>query len=176
MHKEQTDDAWLIRQTIDGNNEAFAELVDRYKNAVYRHSFVVVQDEDEAEDIAQDTFITAYYKLQSYNPEYRFATWLFKIATNKSLTRVDKRKRTKILDYEKLQLVASHHVKPHDAALHSELRRAVQLLHPNYRSVVSLYYWQGLSYQEVADVAGVPIGTVRGWLSRAKQQLKKELS
>lgn len=106
MHKEQADDAWLIRQTIDGNNEAFAELVDRYKNAVYRHSFAVVQNEDEAEDVAQDTFITAYCKLQSYNPEYRFATWLFKITTDKSLTRVDKRKRTKILDYEKLQLVA----------------------------------------------------------------------
>lgn len=176
MHKQQTDDAWLISQTINGNNEAFTELVDRYKNAVYRHSFAIVQDEDEAEDITQDTFITAYYKLQSYNSEYRLATWLFKIATNRSLTIVSKRKRTKVLDQEKLDLVVSPHSGPHDTALHGELHRAVQLLHPNYRSVVSLYYWQGLPYTEVASIMGVPIGTVRGWLSRAKQQLKKELS
>ena len=176
MHKKQTDDAWLISQTIDGDNDAFAELVDRYKNAVYRHSYAIVQDESEAEDIAQDTFITAYYKLATYNSEYRFATWLFKIATNKALTQVAKRKRTTVLDDEMLERVKSPHIEPHDAAVHDELYRAVQSLNSDYRSVVSLYYWQGLSYQEIAVVIEAPIGTVRGWLSRAKQQLKKELS
>ncbi|RYX78948.1 sigma-70 family RNA polymerase sigma factor [bacterium] len=176
MHKNQTDDAWLISQTLNGDNDAFAELVDRYKNAVYRHSFAIVQDEDEAEDIAQDTFIAAYNKLSSYNSEFRFATWLFKIASNKALTQVAKRKRTTRLVDETLDRVVSPHLKPHEAMVYGELHDAVRSLSSEYRSVISLYYWQGLSYQEIADINNVPIGTVRGWLSRAKLQLKKELS
>lgn len=78
---QNDDETELIARSKQEDHAAYAILVDRYKNALYHHCFAVVRDEDVAEDIAQETFITAYYKLAGYNPEYRLATWLFKIAT-----------------------------------------------------------------------------------------------
>jgi RNA polymerase sigma-70 factor (ECF subfamily) len=80
----QTDEAGLIARSIQGDHTAYAMPVGRYKHAVYHHCFAVVRNEGVAEDIAQKTFIAAYYHLHSYNPDYRLATWLFRIATNKA--------------------------------------------------------------------------------------------
>lgn len=172
----QTDEPELIARSIDGDPEAYAELVNRYKNALYHHCFAIVRDEDAAEDIAQDTFITAYYKLRLYNPEYRLSTWLFKISTNKALRWLKKAARETVADDELIASIASPHPRPDEQAITQELHDAVAKLSPKYRSVISLYYWQGLSYQEIAAVLAVPTGSVKGWMSRAKQDLKKELS
>ena len=172
----QTDEPELIARSINGDHEAYAELVDRYKNALYHHCFAIVRSEDAAEDIAQDTFITAYYKLRRYNPEYRLSTWLFKISTNKALTWLKKSARETAADDDLIASIASPHPRPDQQVQTQELHDAVARLQPKYRSVISLYYWQGLSYQEIAAVLAVPTGSVKGWMSRAKQDLKKELS
>jgi len=172
----QTDESELIARSIDGDHEAYAVLIDRYKNALYHHCFAIVRNEDVAEDIAQDTFITAYYKLRHYNPEYRLSTWLFKISTNKALTWLKKAARETAASDELIATIASPHPRPDQQAETQELHDAVAGLQPKYRSVISLYYWQGLSYQEIATVLAVPTGSVKGWMSRAKQLLKKELS
>lgn len=176
MHMKQNDDARLISQSLDDNHEAYRQLVDRYKDALYRHSFRIVHDEDTATDIAQDTFVTAYYKLSSYNPEYAFGTWLFKIATNKALSELKKQTRHSQLDDYKLSNLISQHAGPKDMAEKSEVRAAVEKLPTNYRTAISLHYWEGLSQHDVAFVMKVPIGSVKGWLSRAKVLLRKELS
>lgn len=165
----------LIAHSLDGDHAAYGQLVDRYKHALYRHCFAMVRNEDAAEDIAQETFITAFYKLRTYNPHYRFSTWLFKIATNKSLTWLKKAAREVCAD-DTIARIASHHPGPADQAMHSELRTAVEHLKPRHRAVISLYYWHGLSYGEIATVLASPIGSVKVWMRRAKQQLKKELS
>lgn len=72
----------LIARSIGGDTVAYGELVDRYKNAVYHHCFAITRDEDVAEDMAQETFISAYYNLKRYKSDYRLATWLFKISTS----------------------------------------------------------------------------------------------
>ena len=166
----------LIARTLNGDHHAYAQLVDRYKNALYHHCFAIVRDEDVAEDIAQDTFITAYYKLRTYNPQYRLSTWLFKIATNKALNSLKKAAREPAASDELIASIASPHPGPHAQAELHELHQAVGKLRPKYRSVISLYYWQGLSYQEIATILAAPTGTVKVWMSRAKQDLKKELS
>jgi RNA polymerase sigma-70 factor (ECF subfamily) len=172
----QTDDQELIARSLDADHQAYAELVDRYKNALYRHCFAIVRREDVAEDIAQEAFITAYYKLDSYNPTYRFSTWLFKIATNKALTYLKRAAKEVAMDDELIETVVSTLPGTERAAVHGELRAAVERLSPKHRAVVSLYYWQGLSYQEIAQVLSSPVGSVKVWMLRAKQQLKKELS
>lgn len=169
-------DTELIAQTLSGDTEAYAELIDRYKNAVYYHCFAIVRDEDAAEDIAQDTFITAYYKLEQYNSDYKLATWLFKISTNKCLAHLKRHKRQVPLDDEHTSSLASTQPSPHAEAVQSELHDAVQRLRPQYRVVISLYYWQGLDYVATAGAMNVPLNTVRVWLKRAKEELKKELS
>jgi RNA polymerase sigma-70 factor (ECF subfamily) len=170
------DELWLISQGLDGNHEAYAELVDRYKNALYHHCFAIVRNEEAAKDIAQDTFIAAFYKLRLYNSEYKFSTWLFKIATNKALNYLKKYVREVAADDELIANIASTQPGPQQRTEDSELHVAVEKLEPKYRAVISLYYWQGLSYEEIATVLAVPSGSVKGWMSRAKTQLRKELS
>ncbi len=172
---QNNNEAELIAQSLNGDAEAYAELVDRYKNAVYYHCFAIVRDEDIAEDIAQETFINAYYKLKQYNSNFRLATWLFRISTNKCLTYLKKHSKEVALEAEMLA-TASQEPSPHHRALHSELHTAVQMLRPTYRAVISLYYWQGLDYAATAVVMDAPVNSVRVWLKRAKEELRKELS
>lgn len=169
-------EAELIAQSLDGNHEAYGVLVDRYKNAIYYHCFAIVHDEDLAEDIAQETFIAAYYKLRLYKSEYKLSTWLFKIATNSALNALKKRRKEFRSDDRFFEMVVSDQAEPAMVSYHNELHAAVDKLETNYRAVVSLYYWQGLSYQEIALVMSSPIGSVRGWMHRAKEILRKELS
>jgi len=82
---QQQDESELIAQSLSGDAVCYGELVDRYKNAIYHHCFAILRSEDAAEDMAQETFITAYYKLKTYKKDYKFSTWLFKISTNKCL-------------------------------------------------------------------------------------------
>ena len=173
---QHTDEAELIAQSLNGNHDAYACLIDRYKNALYHHCFAIVRSEGAAEDIAQDTFITAYYKLASYNAEYRLSTWLFKIATNKALNHLKKSAREVAADDTLIATIMSAHSGPLEQAIDNELHAAVQKLQPKYRAVISLYYWHGLNYQDIARALCVPSGSVKGWMSRAKAQLRKELS
>lgn len=173
---QNKNEAELIAQSLDGNHEAYGALVDRYKNAIYYHCFAVVHDEDLAEDITQETFISAYYKLRLYNPEYKLSTWLFKIATNKALNALKKRKREVFVEDAVFDAIASDQAGPAAITQYGELHDAVDKLETNHRVVISLYYWQGLSYQEIASVMSSPIGSVRGWMYRAKEILRKELS
>ena len=172
----QDNEQELIARSLDGDNAAYGQLIDRYKNALYRHCFAIVRDEDVAEDIAQEAFITAYYKLRTYNPHYRFSTWVFKIATNKALTWLKKTKRDVRADDDVIDRIVSPHPGPDDHVRHRELHVAVEQLQPKHRAVISLYYWHGLSYDEIAAALQSPLGSVKVWMRRAKQQLKKELS
>lgn len=173
---QSNDEHEYITQSLNGDPTAYGVLVDRYKNAIYHHCFAIVRDEDQAEDLAQETFITAFYKLHLYKPEYKLSTWLFKIATNKSLTAIKKNTRYVRVDETFIESVVSTQAEPNMAAHYSELHQAVSQLGPNYRTVVSLYYWQGFSYDEIATIMQSPVGSVKGWTHRAKQQLRKELS
>ena len=166
----------LIDRSIAGDHTAFAELINRYKDAVYYHCFAIVRDEDLAEDIAQETFIGAYYNLRRYDNKYRLATWLFKIGTNKCLNELKKTGKAIAADDKLLAKIASHEAVPHTKALETELYDAVEKLRPNYRAAISLHYWQGLDYASTAEVMNVPVNSVRVWLKRAKEELRKELA
>lgn len=172
---QNKDEAELIAHSINGNHEAYGVLIDRYKKAIYYHCFAIVHDEDLAEDIAQETFITAYYKLKLYKSEYKLSTWLFKIATNKALNALKKSKRDTSVDDAIFETIASTQPSSEKMSEYSELREAVERLELKHRIVISLYYWQGLSYEEIASVMSSPIGSVRGWMYRAKETLRKEL-
>lgn len=172
---QDIDEATLIEQSLDGDHHAYGELVDRYKNAIYHHCFAIVRNEDAAEDLAQEAFIAAYYKLRLYSSRYRFSTWLFKVATNKCLSWLKTSRREVALGDELVATIASTHPGPDRSAEYSELHDAVSRLGDRQRAVVSLYYWQGMSYQEIAMILSVPTASVRVWMFRAKEALRKEL-
>lgn len=90
----QADEAELVARSLRHDTAAYAELVERYKNAILHHCFAITHDESLAEDVAQETFITAYYKLHTFDTSRRLSTWLFKIATNKALRAIKHDHRT----------------------------------------------------------------------------------
>ena len=171
----QTSEAELIARSISHDTDAYGQLVERYKHALYRHCFALMRDEDVAEDIAQDSFITAYYKLSTFDPSRRFSTWLFKIATNKSLNTLKANRHVVRMNEATIAQLASSNSSPIEQAKNTELHQLIEQLEPRYRAVVHLYYFEGLSYEEIAVVMAKPVGSIKGWLHRAKTQLRKEL-
>ena len=165
----------LIAQILDGDEEAFGTLIDRYKEGLYRHCFRFVHDEDDAEDIAHEAFIEAFIHLDRYDLKFRFSTWLYKIATNLALMRLRKRRDVR-MDEDELDRVLSELPAAEDVVYFRELHDAVDGLPLQYRTVISMHYWQGKSYREIAVYMGASLGTVKSWMSRAKKQLKEVLS
>jgi len=169
-----TDEPGLIARIMNGEQDSYRILVDRYKNDMYRHCYFIVHDEDIAEDMAQEAFIKAYLHLGRF--DYRkasFKTWLYTIATRECLTYL---RRSQPLHLEEDDLVPSTLAPTDQLAKDSELYNAVMQLAPKYRTVISLYYWHNYPYTDIAKAMDVPVGSVRGWLHRAKQQLKEALS
>jgi len=165
----------LIARILSGDEDAYALLIDRYKEGLYRHCFKFMRDEDEAEDVAHEAFIEAYLHLDRYDQNFRFSTWLYKIATNLALMRLRKRRDVR-LDEDELDRIISDSPGTDDLVFYQEIHDAVDTLPIRYRTVVSLHYWQGKSYSEIAAHMGTSVGSIKGWMSRAKKQLKEVLS
>lgn len=168
------DEPRLIANILSGDKDDYRHLVDRYKNDVYRHCFYILRDEDTAEDMAQEAFIKAYKYLPRYDAtKASFKTWLFTISTRECLSNL---RRSKHLPLENEEVAISTHTPVDQQAKELEVYEAVRRLRPKYRTVIVLHYWQGYSYEKIAETMNVPIGTIRGWIFRAKKELKEALS
>ena len=169
------DELGLIARSMDGDEKAYEVLVDRYKEGLYHHCFKFTHDEDDAEEIALDAFVEAFVHVDRYDPRFQFSTWLYKIATNLALMRLRKRRDVR-MDEGELDRVISDLPGTEEFALYRELHEAVDKLPVRYRTVVSMHYWQGKSYSEIASHMGTSVGSIKGWMHRAKKQLKEVLS
>ncbi|MEM9554334.1 MAG: sigma-70 family RNA polymerase sigma factor [Acidobacteriota bacterium] len=183
---ERALDDRLVAATLAGSPDAFRALVERYQRPVLSLIGRMVQDPTLAEDLAQDAFVNAYRRLDTYVPGRKFSSWLFKIAHNRTIDHL----RLKRFDAESLEgdsddgprhdpAAPEASVSPHRHAEASELRAAVaaafERLSPMAREVLSLRFEQGLAYQEIADVTGVTLNTVKVRLHRARKALAREL-
>jgi RNA polymerase sigma-70 factor, ECF subfamily len=171
MHLEDLDN---IHNVLAGDHDRFGPLIDRYKDGLYYHCFRIVQDEDLAEDLVQETFIKAFQELRKYNQQHKFSTWLYTIATRKAIDAYRRRKLWR-LDEASLDKLVSTLPSPERQVTYSELRAAVATLRSDYRQVISLYFWGGYSYQEIADLLGAPLGSIKGWMHRAIVQLSQQI-
>ncbi len=169
------DENKIITLIINGENETYRALVERYQAGVIIHCDALVHDRQTAEDIAQEAFVKAFYSLRKFNSEKgAFSTWLYRIATNLAKDHLRKRR-----DKQALADIDTIAVEPPtlSEAEAKEIRQAVHKLEPpEYARVVQAYFWEGKRYEEIADELHVPIGTIGTWLARAKRQLRKELS
>jgi RNA polymerase sigma-70 factor (ECF subfamily) len=166
-----------IEEVRAGKTAAYKYLVERYHVGVIIHCERLLRDRDEAEDVAQEAFIHAYTKLASYDASKgRFSTWLYRIATNKCLDIL--RRRYRQLDVEDIEAIAEATMPTHiedDEA--KALRVAVfELTPPQYRRIIEAYFWEGKSYQEIADELGMSVGNVGVSMGRAKAKLKETLT
>ncbi len=171
------EDQALVAQTLAGRSDAFATLVERYDRAVYHLAYRTLRDVEEARDVAQEAFFKAYRSLRTFKPGAKFSTWLFAITYHACCDRLSRRKR---FSNEELPERADPSAGPENTAIaHDEaerLRQAIAALPEKYRTVITLYHLQGQQYDEIANVLGVPMGTVKTHLFRAKEQLRRILN
>lgn len=166
----------IIEAVRRGDADSYALLVNRYQTGLIIHCENMLKSREEGEDIAQDAFIIAYKKLDTFDPaQARFSTWLYKIATNKCIDTLRKTKKTIELDAEKLaeQTVPVNLEEDEKLAIKNAIE---QLEPPKFGEIIRSYYWQGKSYDELAKEYDTTTGTIGTWMRRAKLQLRKELS
>ena len=182
------DDGAVVAAALKGRPEACEEIVRRYERPIYGLIARMVRDEAQAEDLTQDTFLKMFRALARYDPTLRFSSWLFRIAHN---TAIDYLRQRRLLiatpvddpddESDPLQeLPDPSAISPERSAERSELAaavdRALDRVRPDYRAVLVLRYQEGLEYQDIADVLGAPLGTVKTFLHRARRDLARELT
>jgi len=171
-----------VEETLDGNQDAFAELVNTYQHAVYNLCYRMLSERTEAEDAAQETFLRAYMNLQRYDPARSFKTWLLSIASNHCIDRLRRRRLTWLSLDDPLPpslSLSSDEPDPEDATITNERSAAVQELLDNlntdYRAAVVLRYWYEYSYAEIAEMLDTTESAIKSRLFRARQALADRL-
>jgi RNA polymerase sigma-70 factor (ECF subfamily) len=181
------DDADLVGRALRGSQDAYRELVVRYQRPVYGLALRMIRDAALAEDLAQEVFLKAFRSLDSFSPDRRFSSWLLKIAHNACLDHL--RRRHPHLepltgddaeDPGLLAFLADPAAEAPDAAQErTDLRRALEesiaALRPQYREVILLRHQEDLAYEEIAEITGLPLGTVKTHLHRARRALADAL-
>lgn len=181
-------DSDLVARARRGNQEACREIVRRYERPIFNMIVRMVRDRALAEDLSQDTFLKAFSRLDRYDPAYRLSNWLFKIAHNTVIDHVRKQKSAALPidslsrgeDLSALEPGDPAARDPIETLAQAELARAVDSamasLRPEYRQVVVLRYQEELSHEEIARITGLPVGTVKSHLHRARAQLAVALA
>jgi RNA polymerase sigma-70 factor (ECF subfamily) len=168
----------LVERCRSGDEHAFQELVDRYKDLVFALIARTVQDRSRAEDLAQDVFLRIHRGLPYFRGEARLSTWIYRIVANVCLQDHGRPAPAMSLDDERThgeKLPAAHDRQFSDFELRDRLEKAIARLPANYRLLIAAHYLQGVQYEGLADALQLPLGTVKTQLYRAKQQLRRML-
>ena len=170
-------DAARVRDCLAGDPQAFAALVQQYEKPVYNVALRMLRNPEDARDIAQSVFLKAWQNLSSYDPKYKFYSWIYRMAINESLNILRSHGR----DAEPVdERLPAEDAGPMDVLAAGQGREAVLAavgrLKPEHRSVVVLHYFVDLPYEDIADVLDVDAKTVKSRLYSARQVLKNQLA
>jgi RNA polymerase sigma factor (sigma-70 family) len=185
--QSRQEDSRLIHSALSGNENAYKRLLQKYHDPIYNFIFRMVHDRQQVEDLTQEAFIKAFASLKNFNEEYAFSTWLYKIATNNCIDYIRKRKlptysinkpiqsRDSDYTYEipdvtfqpDRQIIAGQRTKL--------LQQAISRLPEKYKRVIHLRHTEERSYEEIAEMLKLPIGTVKAHIFRAREMLYKYL-
>lgn len=170
--KPELTDLELVRRAQSGGAEAFSELVRRHQHIVFNLACRFMRDAVLAEDMAQEAFVKAYRLLKGFRGDCSFSTWMYRVTCSVCLTELNRRKRRN--EVELLPVHAGEAlVRPTDSLdIPEQIRRCVGKLSDRYASIITLYYLQGISYEEIAQVMRIPMGTLKTWMFRARKQLR----
>ena len=184
---EKLSDENLVELALDGDEDAYGVLVRRYQRRLTAFLGQLVGDIELARELSQEAFIRAWAALARFDPRYRFSTWLFRIAHNLGIDHL-RRRRLKTVglyrtdsDGDEVEMVVAALDKDplghlENRALAEELHQVIDDLRPEYRELVLLRHFGGLSYQEIAEFKDMPLGTVKNKLFRAHSVLRKALA
>lgn len=185
-------DQEVVALALTGADRAYRELVRRYERPVFALIYRMVRDRELAEDLAQETFVKVLNALASYRPEYKFSSWIFKIANNAAIDHLRRR------ELDTLSLDGSPHAETaeqveatalqvgdkqrspldlvEDVELGGAIERAIAKLRPEYRACIVLRHIEDRSYEEIAEALDLPLGTVKTYIHRARHELRELLA
>lgn len=180
------EDDKFVKRAIKGDQDAYKQLMDKYQKPLYFHVLKMVRNHEQVEDLVQEAFMKAFNNLNSYNTNYAFSTWLYRITTNHTIDylRKKKLKTTSISDPVKtkdgeMEIQISDDAETDRDIIRKERKKiihnAINDLPKKYRKVIEMRHLQELSYQEIADQLDLPLGTVKAHIFRAREMLYKEL-
>ena len=172
----------LIRESLEGRSSSYGELVERFQARLYNSMLQLVGSHDETEDVVQESFVQAYLKLDTFQGNSQFFTWLYRIACNIALSRGRRKRPLMSLDQGR-ELTGIDPVDrcepPDEPLLRAEqialVHRGLDMLSIEHRAILVLREMQDTSYEDIAEILEINIGTVRSRLSRARNQLKQHL-
>ena len=184
-------DADVVALAKEGRDAAFRELVRRYERPVFSLVYRVVRDRDTAEDLAQDTFVKVLNHIDRYRPEFKFSSWLFKIANNVAIDHLRRRTvdtvslegsryatTTDQVEATSVRVAAAQESPLEELEsreLGSAIERAIAGLRPEYRACILLRHVEDRSYEEIAAMLDLPLGTVKTYIHRARHELREAL-
>lgn len=168
-------DADLVRRCLRGRPDALRELVDRFRTDVFALSVRLLNHRHDAEDVTQEVFLRVFRSLRRWDSTRPLRPWVLAITVNRCRTWIGKR-RAVPEPTEYLQDVPGRPADAPNAELTTAIREAVDELRPEYREVFVLFHEQARSYEEIAEIVGRPVGTVKTWLHRARLELLAELT
>lgn len=184
VQQRNPDDYQLIQLAKGGDQRAYAQLMNRYRGNIHQTIYKMVHNRDDAEDLTLEAFGKAFRKLSSYSPTYAFSTWLFRIAINNCIDHIRKKKLTTMSIDDTFEPDGDTHYSdylraddrnPEEQIIYEQrkqiTRDMVNQLSEKYRLMIELRYFEGLSYDEIATELGIPLGTVKAQLFRAKEML-----
>jgi RNA polymerase sigma-70 factor (ECF subfamily) len=184
-------DQEVVVQARAGRDAAYRELIRRYERPVFSLIYRMVRDRELAEDLAQETFVKALNAIESYRPEFKFSSWIFKIANNAAIDQLRRR------ELDTLSLDGSPNAETADAVeatalqisdrnetpleeleareLGGAIEIAIARLRPEYRACILLRHVEGRPYEEIAEMLDLPLGTVKTYIHRARNELRQAL-
>lgn len=177
----------LIKKAIEGDESAYKNLLENYRGAIYNLLYKMVRNKEETEDLVQEAFMKAFKALPSFNEEYAFSTWLYKIAVNNC---IDHMRKKKLQTYSMNKPVQSKDgeldrefpdtsMSPDKSILSDErasiIETAIDELPENYKTAIILRHSEEKSYEEISKILNIPLGTVKARIFRAREMLKKKL-
>ena len=184
---DPTDEA-LVRSILSGDRDRFEVLVERYQTRLVNYLYRMVRNLEEAHDLTQEVFIRVYQALDRYDSQYRFSTWLFRVAQNAAIDVIRKRRiqlvpltrradegRESTVDLELPDGQPSALETLQGRELDASIRSAIDALPWEYRELILLRHYGELAYEEIAELKAMPLGTVKNKLFRARQMLKQQL-
>lgn len=182
-------DHQLIEATKGGDEAAFGEIMRRYRNPITNYIYRFLNDYEEAVDLAQETFVRVYFAIERYHTDFAFSTYIYRIATNLAISEIRKRKRRKLVSLTGLLQFDNEEARdfnpPDDKPLADEnlveseqsrtIARAIATLPEKYRAPIVLRDIEGRSYEEIAEILELGLGTTKSRISRARGLLREKL-
>jgi RNA polymerase sigma-70 factor, ECF subfamily len=191
VNATQASDQDLVARARQGSEKAYRELLDRYQRPVFSIVYRMIRDRERAEDLAQETFVRVFNHIDRYDPRFKFSSWIFKIATNLTIDSIRRKEVETVSIDGSRNAVTDEQIESTRIALPSpdenpeelleakqlgaEIEEAIGRLRPEYRAAILLRHVEGREYQEIADILSLPLGTVKTYIHRGRNELRDSL-